>query len=131
MLKVLKKMFDNEYKELKRFTAIADAIDSLDEDMQKLTDDELKEYTNKFKERLENGESLEDILVEAFAVAREEDVVMWSALSNSMRPGSTREKYTPPSGLEKERPSRPLPPLCDLVTTTKGGSVPSERSFFA
>ena len=52
MLKILKKMFDNEYKELKRFTAIADAIDSLDEDMQKLTDDELKEYTNKFKERL-------------------------------------------------------------------------------
>ena len=71
MLKILKKMFDNEYKELKRFTAIADAIDSLDEDMQKLTDDELKEYTNKFKERLEKGETLEDILVEAFAVARE------------------------------------------------------------
>ena len=71
MLKVLKKLFDNEYKELQRFTKIADEIEALDEDMQKLSDEELKEYTDKFKERLENGETLEDILVEAFAVARE------------------------------------------------------------
>ena len=71
MLKVLKKLFDTEYKELQRFTKIADEIEALDEDMQKLSDEELKEYTDKFKERLENGETLEDILVEAFAVARE------------------------------------------------------------
>ena len=71
MLKVLKKLFDTEYKELQRFTKIADEIEALDEDMQKLSDKELKEYTDKFKERLKNGETLEDILVEAFAVARE------------------------------------------------------------
>ena len=71
MLKIFKKLFDNEYKELKRFEDIAQKIEELDEDMSGLSDDELKEYTNVFKERLANGETLEDILVEAFAVARE------------------------------------------------------------
>ena len=71
MLKILKKMFDNEYKELNRFKVIADQIDALDKDMQELSDKELKEYTDRFKERLENGETFEDILVEAFAVCRE------------------------------------------------------------
>ena len=64
-------MFDNEYKELNRFKVIADQIDALDKDMQELSDKELKEYTDRFKERLENGETFEDILVEAFAVCRE------------------------------------------------------------
>ena len=71
MLKILKKMFDNEYKELNRFKVIADQIDALDKDMQELSDKELREYTDRFKERLEEGESFEDILVEAFAVCRE------------------------------------------------------------
>ncbi len=71
MLKILKKLFDNEYKELKRFESIADQIDALDEEISKLSDEELKEYTNVFKERLEKGETLEDILVESFAVCRE------------------------------------------------------------
>ena len=39
--------------------------------MQGLSDSELKEYTERFKERLANGETLEDILIEAFAVCRE------------------------------------------------------------
>ena len=71
MLKIFKKIFDNEYKELKRFQSIADQIESLDEEISKLSDKELQEYTNVFKERLENGETLDDILVEAFAVCRE------------------------------------------------------------
>ena len=71
MLKILKKLFDNEYKELKRFTSIADQIEALDEEISKLSDDDLKEYTNVFKKRLEDGETLDDILVEAFAVCRE------------------------------------------------------------
>ena len=71
MLKIFKKLFDNEYKELKRFTAIADQIESLDEEISKLSDEDLKEYTNVFKKRLEDGEGLDDILVEAFAVCRE------------------------------------------------------------
>ena len=71
MLKIFKKLFDNEYKELKRFEEIANNIESLDEEMAKLSDEELKEYTNVFKKRLNDGESLDDILVEAFAVCRE------------------------------------------------------------
>ncbi len=71
MLKIFKKMFDNEYKELNKFRSIADKIDALDEEFSKLSDKKLASYTDKFKKRLEDGETLEDILVEAFAVARE------------------------------------------------------------
>ena len=70
-MKFFKKIFDHEYKELERFQKIADEIDALDESMQKLSDKELKAKTEEFKERLKNGETLEDIKVEAFAVARE------------------------------------------------------------
>ncbi len=68
---IFSKIFDREYKELKKFEKQADEIFELDEEMQKLTDEELKAKTDEFKNRLENGETLEDILVEAFAVARE------------------------------------------------------------
>ena len=70
-MKLLRKIFDHEYKELKRFTVLADKIMDLDEEYSKLTDTELKAKTEEFKERLQNGETLEDILVEAFATARE------------------------------------------------------------
>ena len=70
-IKILKKIFDHEYKELRRFTKIADEIMALDKEYSKLTDTELQNKTNEFKERLANGETLEDILVEAFATARE------------------------------------------------------------
>ena len=71
MFKIFKKLFDMEYKELYRFRTIADKIEALDEEMSKLSDKKLAGYTDKFKKRLEEGETLEDILVEAFAVARE------------------------------------------------------------
>ena len=71
MLKIFKKLFDNEYKELERFKKLADEIDSLDSEISKLSDDDLRAYTDRFKERLSNGETLDDILVEAFAVCRE------------------------------------------------------------
>ena len=67
----LKKLFDHEYKELEKFKEIAIQIDDLDEEMSKLSDKKLKAKTEEFKERLKNGETLEDIKVEAFAVARE------------------------------------------------------------
>jgi len=70
-MKFLKKIFDHEYKELQRFQSIADEIDALEEEMSKLTDKELKGKTEEFRERLKKGETLEDIKVEAFAVARE------------------------------------------------------------
>jgi len=68
---LLKKMVDHDYKELRRFRKIADAIEALDEEYSKLSDDELKNKTVLFKERIEKGETLEDVMVEAFATARE------------------------------------------------------------
>lgn len=57
--------------ELKRIYPIADRIEAMDDKMQKLTDDELRNKTKEFKERLANGETLDDILPEAYAVVRE------------------------------------------------------------
>ncbi|MBP3800184.1 MAG: preprotein translocase subunit SecA [Bacilli bacterium] len=68
---LFKKLFDHETKQLKRFKKLADEIVALDEEMQKLTDTELKAKTEEFKNRLNNGETVDDILVEAFATARE------------------------------------------------------------
>ena len=70
-MNILKKLFDHEYKELKRFTKIADQVMDLEEEYSKLTDTELQNKTQEFKERLQKGETLDDILVEAFATARE------------------------------------------------------------
>src|SRR5574344_2591862 len=66
-----KKLFDHEYKELERFGKLADQVLALDDEMSKLSDEELQAKTAEFKHRLEEGETLEDIKVEAFAVARE------------------------------------------------------------
>ena len=70
-MKLLKSLLDHEYKELKRFEKIADKIEELDEEYQQLSDDELKSKTEEFKKRLESGEDLEDLIVEAFATVRE------------------------------------------------------------
>lgn len=58
-------------KELKKIEPIIKKIESYDKSMQQLSDDELKHKTVEFKERLKNGETLDDILPEAFAVVRE------------------------------------------------------------
>lgn len=70
-MNILRRMFDHEYKELKKFEKQAEEIMALDKEMSELTDTELQNKTAEFKERLKKGETLEDILVEAFAVARE------------------------------------------------------------
>ena len=67
----LRKLIDSEYKELKRFEHIADQIIALDEEMQKLSDEELKKKTEEFKSDLENGTPLDDLIIPAFAVVRE------------------------------------------------------------
>ncbi|OPX44142.1 protein translocase subunit SecA [Ruminiclostridium hungatei] len=61
-------------RELKRIYPLADKIEALEPDIQKLTDSQLKAKTAEFKERLANGETLDDILPEAFAVVREASV---------------------------------------------------------
>ena len=70
-MKLFKKIFDHEYKELQKFESIAREIDALDSEYSKLSDEELQHKTVEFKERLANGETLEDIKVEAFATVRE------------------------------------------------------------
>jgi len=62
---------DLNAKEVKKIEKIVSQIEALDESMQKLSDEELKAKTPEFKERLQHGETLDDILVEAFAVCRE------------------------------------------------------------
>lgn len=58
-------------KEVKRVMPIINKINSLEPEMEKLTDHELREKTEYFKKELENGKTLDDILPEAFAVVRE------------------------------------------------------------
>ena len=70
-MNLLRRLFDHEYKEMKRFTVLADKVMALDEEYSKLTDTELQNKTEQFKNRLRDGETLDDILVEAFATARE------------------------------------------------------------
>ena len=68
----LKKIFgDYSSREIKRITPIKDKVLALEEEYSKLTDEELKAKTPYFKERLANGETLDDILPEAFAACRE------------------------------------------------------------
>ncbi len=58
-------------KEVKRVMPLVNKINSLEEEMEKLTDNELKEKTSYFKKLLQEGKTLDDILPEAFAVVRE------------------------------------------------------------
>lgn len=58
-------------KEIKRIQPLVDKVLALDESMQALSDNELRAKTDEFKKRLSDGETLDDLLVEAFAVVRE------------------------------------------------------------
>ena len=68
---MFKSLFDSGYRELKRVEKIAKKIDALQEDYKKFSDEELKAQTDIFRQRLKNGETMDDILVEAFATVRE------------------------------------------------------------
>ena len=70
-MSILKSLFDFEYKELKRFMKIADQIEAKSDEYEKLTDKQLQHKTEEFKKELENGKTLDDILVDAFATVRE------------------------------------------------------------
>lgn len=68
----LEKLLNRSDKtEIKKLNKIVDEIDALEEKISSLNDEELKNMTNIFKEKLKNGQTLDDILPEAFAVARE------------------------------------------------------------
>ena len=67
----LRKLLDSEYKELTRFEKMADEVLALDDDMSKLSDEDIKNKTAEFKMQLKDGATLEDIIIPAFALARE------------------------------------------------------------
>ena len=71
MISAIKKMLDPSVKVLKRADKLADEVIALEPHMQQLTDEQLQNKTLEFKERIEKGETLDDLLVEAFAVVRE------------------------------------------------------------
>ncbi|WP_153551765.1 preprotein translocase subunit SecA [Ligilactobacillus murinus] len=71
MAKKKKKWVESDKRELKRLGKIADQVEAYANDMEALSDEELKAKTPEFKQRYQNGETLDDLLPEAFAVARE------------------------------------------------------------
>lgn len=71
MANILRNWVESDKRELKRLGKIADKVEAYASDMEALTDDELKAKTPEFKKRYQDGETLDDLLPEAFAVARE------------------------------------------------------------
>ena len=71
MMKVLKKAFDPGVKRLKSAEGVADKVMALEEEMKNLTDEQLQAKTDEFRKKLSDGATLDDILIEAFAVVRE------------------------------------------------------------
>lgn len=71
MIGILKKVFDSNQRQVKRMQKIVDQIEALESDIAKLSDEQLKGKTIEFKERLTKGETIDDLLPEAFAVVRE------------------------------------------------------------
>jgi preprotein translocase subunit SecA len=71
VLQFLKKKFDPNAREIRRLSEMVQAINALEPDCQKLSDEELRAKTEYFRERLGKGDTLDDILPEAFAVVRE------------------------------------------------------------
>ncbi|GAE95181.1 protein export cytoplasm protein SecA ATPase RNA helicase [Gracilibacillus boraciitolerans JCM 21714] len=72
MRELLKKVFgDLNQKQLKSLGKLADEVDALEPSIQQLSDNELQNKTEEFKERYQKGEDLDDLLVEAYAVVRE------------------------------------------------------------
>jgi len=71
MLKFLGKLFDQNEKELKKMAPLVEKINSLEPEMKKLKDSQFPKKTSEFRQRVAGGESLDDLLPEAFALARE------------------------------------------------------------
>ena len=71
MVNILKKLYNDDKRELKKFEKIAAKVESHADEMSKLSDEQLQAKTPEFRDRIKKGESLDDLLPEAFAVARE------------------------------------------------------------
>ena len=71
MPNIIRKLVENDKKELKKLNKMALQVESFADEMEHLTDEQLKAKTPELKERIAKGESLDDLLYEAFAVCRE------------------------------------------------------------
>ncbi|HEY4602086.1 MAG TPA: preprotein translocase subunit SecA [Cerasibacillus sp.] len=71
MVGFLKKLFGDNQRKLKKFEKIVQEIEALEPEYEQLSDEQLTEKTTQFKERYANGETLDELLVEAYAVVRE------------------------------------------------------------
>ena len=111
MFKGLKKLFDPSYKELTRCEKIADKVIALADKYKAMSEEELKNQTNIFKERLNNGESLDDVgrriksfLADMFEKYKKEDkilVVTHNAFMRSLkRLFVDKDKVVEPKNLE-------------------------------
>ena len=68
---ILKKIFDGNERQLKELRPTVEQIEALEKDFESLSDSDLKNKTTELKQRVENGETLDDVMVEAYAVVRE------------------------------------------------------------
>lgn len=71
MANVLKKWVESDRRELRRISRLADKVEAYYDEYEKLTDDQLKAKTDEFRKRYQDGETLDELLPEGFAVARE------------------------------------------------------------
>ena len=71
MANILKKIYNGDKRELKKFEKLAKRVESYADEYSKLSDEQLQAKTPEFRERLKNGETLDALLPEAFAVSRE------------------------------------------------------------
>ena len=104
-----------EGKTLRRLSAIAAAVNDLEDEIKRLSDAELRAETDVFKKRLADGEEVDDILVESFAVARE---AAWRTLGQ--RPFDVqvmRSSVVLPAPFGPSRPNTPGP-ACRLTPAT-------------
>ena len=103
-------------RELKRIKPLVDKIEALRPTMMEMSDEQLREKTSEFKKRLESGETLDDILVEAFAVVREA-----SRRVLGMEPYRVQLIGAPASG--RSRPHSPCAPSPDTPLRAEGPSL--------
>ncbi len=85
MVKIVEKLLRaGEGRTVKRLENIAGQVNAIEEDFAKLTDAELRAETDKFKQRLAKGETLDDLLPEAFAAVREASKRTTPSVSSGM-----------------------------------------------
>ena len=99
----LKKLFgDSSTRELKKIQPKVQAVEALEQEYAALSDQELKSKTQQFKDRYQKGESLDDLLPEAFAACRE---AAWRVLEMKL-PRAAHRRHRAPSGAHRRNENR-------------------------